>query len=58
VVIGTDCIGSCKSHYHTRTATTAPHNVVTTEIYKTLNIKTKLLNLMWTLNTIQMQNQH
>jgi hypothetical protein len=24
VVIGTDCIGSCKSNYHTRTATTAP----------------------------------
>ena len=25
VVIGTDCIGSCKSNYHTITATTAPH---------------------------------
>ena len=25
VVIGTDCIGSCKSNYHTTTATTAPH---------------------------------
>jgi hypothetical protein len=24
VVIGTDCIGSCKSNYHTITATTAP----------------------------------
>jgi hypothetical protein len=24
VVIGTDCIGSCKSSYHTITATTAP----------------------------------
>jgi hypothetical protein len=24
VVIGTDCIGSCKSKYHTITATTAP----------------------------------
>ena len=24
VVIGTDCIGSCKSSYHTNTATTAP----------------------------------
>jgi len=23
VVIGTDCIGSCKSNYHTITATTA-----------------------------------
>jgi hypothetical protein len=26
VVIGTDCIGSCKSNYHTMTATTAPLN--------------------------------
>jgi hypothetical protein len=25
VVIGTDCIGSCKSNYHTITATTAPY---------------------------------
>ena len=25
VVIGTDCIGSCKSNYHTTMATTAPH---------------------------------
>jgi hypothetical protein len=25
VVIGTDCIGSCKSNYHTITATTAPN---------------------------------
>ena len=24
VVIGTDCIGSCKSNYHTITATTVP----------------------------------
>jgi hypothetical protein len=24
VIIGTDCIGSCKSNYHTITATTAP----------------------------------
>ena len=24
VVIGTDCIGSCKSNYHTTTTTTAP----------------------------------
>jgi hypothetical protein len=26
VVIGTDCIGSCKSNYHTITTTTAPLN--------------------------------
>ena len=25
VMIGTDCIGSCKSNYHTIMATTAPH---------------------------------
>jgi hypothetical protein len=25
VVIGTDCIGSCKSNYHTITAMMAPH---------------------------------
>jgi hypothetical protein len=29
VVIGTDCIGSCKSNYHTITATMAPPDVVT-----------------------------
>ena len=28
VVIGTDCIGSCKSNYHTITATTAPNNTL------------------------------
>ena len=27
VVIGTDCIGSCKSNYHTTTTTTAPKMV-------------------------------
>jgi len=28
VVIGTECIGSCKSNYHTITATTTPHNII------------------------------
>jgi predicted metal-binding protein len=28
-VIGTDCIGSCKSNYHTITATTAPDRIMT-----------------------------
>jgi len=28
VVIGTDCIGSCKSNYHTITATTTPNVVM------------------------------
>ena len=32
VVIGTDCIGSCKSNYHTITATTAPISHQTTVI--------------------------
>ena len=27
VVMGTDCIGSCKSNYHTITTTTAPLNI-------------------------------
>ena len=28
VVIGTDCIGSCKSNYHTITTMTAPHLLI------------------------------
>jgi hypothetical protein len=28
VVIGTDCIGSCKSKYHTITTTTAPRGII------------------------------
>jgi hypothetical protein len=28
VVIGTDCIGSCKSNYHMITATTAPEQIL------------------------------
>jgi hypothetical protein len=28
VVIGTDCIGSCKSNYHTITTTAAPWNLI------------------------------
>ena len=36
VVIGTDCIGSCKSNYHTITDTTTS---VTTEIYNHLFFK-------------------
>jgi hypothetical protein len=32
MVIGTDCIGSCKSHYHTITATTAPDKFCYTAI--------------------------
>ena len=27
MVIGTDCIGSCKYNYHTFTATTAPRSI-------------------------------
>ena len=32
-VIGTACIGSCKSNYHTITTTTAPFNFCKTECY-------------------------
>jgi hypothetical protein len=32
VVIGTDCIGSCKSNYHTITATTTPTLLIVKEI--------------------------
>ena len=28
MVIGTDCIGSCKSYYHTVTTTTAPNSIM------------------------------
>ena len=38
VVIGTDCTGSCKSNYHTITATTTPQNIRTKEdIYSNVN---------------------
>jgi len=42
VVIGTDCMGSCKSNYHTITTTAAPNNTKEkwqTMIYKTLHRK-------------------
>jgi hypothetical protein len=38
VVIGTDCIGSCKSNYQTITTTTAPYRIMT----KTLHVYTFL----------------
>ena len=31
-MIGTDCIGSCKSNYHTITASTAPTDLTITEV--------------------------
>ena len=37
VVIGTDCIGSCKFNYHTITATTAPKKLVVV-VYTRVNI--------------------
>jgi hypothetical protein len=39
VVIGTDCIGSCKSNYHTITATTAPslHTIIATLLMNIYN---------------------
>jgi hypothetical protein len=44
VVIGTDCIGSCKSNYHTIMTTTAPF----------LNMKT---HRTWTLFIVSMYNE-
>jgi hypothetical protein len=44
VVIGTDCIGSCKSNYHTTTTTTAPTRYVLIDIvqnYKITRIERK-----------------
>ena len=37
VVIGTDCIGSCKSNYHAITTTTAPYCLFTIYIYMCFN---------------------
>jgi hypothetical protein len=37
VVIGTDCIGRCKSNYHTITTTTAPRNIEECYIYDQYN---------------------
>jgi hypothetical protein len=39
-VIDTDCIGNCKSNYHTITATTTPQNIV-------VNIELYFLNVYW-----------
>ena len=40
VVIGTDCIGSCNSNYHTSTTATAPERIV---IWST-NLSNRILN--------------
>ena len=40
VVIGTDCIGSCKSNYHTITITTLPHEDVNLNIWQTSILET------------------
>jgi len=39
VVIGTDCIGSCKSNYHAIMATTAPNLFDINECVKQINRK-------------------
>ena len=56
VVIGTDCIGSCKSNYHTITATTAPYIYIHVCIYITTGIWFILVkikkNFMYTLNKV------
>ena len=47
VVIGTGCIGSCKSNYHTITATTALISLITTSIHpkKRSYLKKKLWSI-------------
>ena len=45
VVIGTDCIGSCKSKYHMITATAAPHIFVTIFYIECLNKLTMKLSI-------------
>ena len=41
-VIDTDCIGSCKSTYHTITAMTAPKNLITRALYNKLSLLNEL----------------
>ena len=49
MVIGTDCIGSCKSNYHTIMATTAPQMLVgKTMWFKTKQMCTMFLSLIST----------
>ena len=46
VVIGTDCIGSCKSNYHTITATTAPDHLM--QLYVMLTVDLYLIQIyLW-----------
>ena len=72
VVIGTDCIGSCKSNYHMITATTAPvlfvplahPSLVRHIFFSSLQFLTLLLVTSWILqrypcdNTCQIQNHN
>ena len=55
VVIGTDCIGSCKSNYHTITPTTAPVQrgieLYITNLVMTRNFKTVMVNNYTNINT-------
>ena len=55
VVIGTDCIGSCKSNYHTITPTTAPVQrgieLYITNLVMTRNFKTVMVNNYTNVNT-------
>jgi hypothetical protein len=47
VVIGTDCIGSCKSNYHTITATAAPNYANNTQLWM---LRLKVYSLSVTCN--------
>ena len=49
VLIGTDCIGRCKSNYHTITTTTAPcSNLILVYIYIDISFEYKILCNLYT----------
>ena len=47
VVIGTDCIGSCTSNYHTIMTTTAPYLKLSTEMSDNLFYQIPSYNIAW-----------
>ena len=60
VVIGTDCIGSCKFNYHTITATTAPSGFLILYFTKCIItlLKRILSNIYWRVWRYQRGNQN
>ena len=55
VVIGSDCIGSCKSNYHTITATTAPQYLLT---LKCIQLHQNILHYLLTFSVIVPGESH